>query len=197
MIRTRFCMLVGSASKVYLVENQHSANASLLAVANSRQVRRRSNKSSASRKTLTAYRQGKISIIIATDRASRGLDLPSLSHVVNYDVPSSITTYVHRVGRTARAGKEGSAWTLVAHREGRWFEKEKTVIDSTQMRISDWNLKLIRPTASNILTNSRLTTIVIHLQCTLRPSRFHPDHLQALRPHLWRTSMEFWLCLRS
>ncbi|KAH8433482.1 putative ATP-dependent RNA helicase DBP6 [Aspergillus melleus] len=84
----------------------------------------KSNKSSASRKTLTAYRQGKISIIIATDRASRGLDLPSLSHVVNYDVPSSVTTYVHRVGRTARAGKEGSAWTLVAHREGRWFEKE-------------------------------------------------------------------------
>ncbi|KAF9887375.1 ATP-dependent RNA helicase dbp6 [Aspergillus nanangensis] len=81
----------------------------------------KSNKSSASRKTLTAYRRGKISIIFATDRASRGLDLPSLSHVVNYDVPTSVTTYVHRVGRTARAEKDGSAWTLVAHREGRWF----------------------------------------------------------------------------
>ncbi|KAF5860945.1 ATP-dependent RNA helicase dbp6 [Aspergillus alliaceus] len=86
----------------------------------------KSNKSSASRKTLTAYRQGKISIIIATDRASRGLDLQSLTHVVNYDIPTSITTYVHRVGRTARAGREGSAWTLVAHREGRWFMKEIT-----------------------------------------------------------------------
>lgn len=84
----------------------------------------KSNKSSASRKTLTAYRRGKVSIIIATDRASRGLDLPSLNHVVNYDVPPSVTTYVHRVGRTARAGREGSAWTLVAHREGRWFVKE-------------------------------------------------------------------------
>ncbi|KAL2869262.1 putative ATP-dependent RNA helicase DBP6 [Aspergillus lucknowensis] len=84
----------------------------------------KSNKSSASRKTLTAYRQGKLSIIIATDRASRGLDLPSLAHVVNYDVPTSLTTYVHRVGRTARAGKAGSAWTLVAHREGRWFTNE-------------------------------------------------------------------------
>ncbi|KAL4934091.1 putative ATP-dependent RNA helicase DBP6 [Aspergillus undulatus] len=84
----------------------------------------KSNKSSASRKTLSAYRQGKLSIIIATDRASRGLDLQSLSHVINYDVPASITTYVHRVGRTARAGKEGSAWTLVAHREGRWFTNE-------------------------------------------------------------------------
>lgn len=84
----------------------------------------KSNKSSASRKTLTAFRRGKISIIVATDRASRGLDLPSLTHVVNYDVPPSITTYVHRVGRTARAGKEGSAWTLFAHREGRWFTNE-------------------------------------------------------------------------
>ncbi|KAL5333272.1 P-loop containing nucleoside triphosphate hydrolase protein [Aspergillus crustosus] len=84
----------------------------------------KSNKSSASRKTLTAYRQGKLSIMIATDRASRGLDLQSLTHVVNYDVPASITTYVHRVGRTARADKEGSAWTLVAHREGRWFTNE-------------------------------------------------------------------------
>ncbi|BCS18562.1 putative ATP-dependent RNA helicase DBP6 [Aspergillus puulaauensis] len=84
----------------------------------------KSNKSSASRKTLSAYRQGKLSIIIATDRASRGLDLQSLTHVINYDVPASITTYVHRVGRTARAGREGSAWTLVAHREGRWFTNE-------------------------------------------------------------------------
>ncbi|KAL4960247.1 putative ATP-dependent RNA helicase DBP6 [Aspergillus stella-maris] len=84
----------------------------------------KSNKSSASRKTLSAYRQGKLSIIIATDRASRGLDLQSLTHVINYDIPASITTYVHRVGRTARAGKKGSAWTLVAHREGRWFTNE-------------------------------------------------------------------------
>ncbi|KAJ0418568.1 P-loop containing nucleoside triphosphate hydrolase protein [Aspergillus carlsbadensis] len=84
----------------------------------------KSNKSSASRKTLTAYRHGKLSIIIATDRASRGLDLTSLTHVVNYDVPASLTTYVHRVGRTARAGREGLAWTLVAHREGRWFMNE-------------------------------------------------------------------------
>ncbi|KAE8367261.1 P-loop containing nucleoside triphosphate hydrolase protein [Aspergillus caelatus] len=94
----------------------------------------KSNKSSASRKTLTAYRQGKISIIIATDRASRGLDLQSLTHVVNYDVPTSITTYVHRVGRTARANREGSAWTLVAHREGRWFTKE--IIQTSDNRIT-------------------------------------------------------------
>lgn len=63
-------------------------------------------------------------MVVATDRASRGLDLAALGHVVNYDVPSSLTTYVHRVGRTARAGNAGCAWTLVAHREGRWFSNE-------------------------------------------------------------------------
>jgi ATP-dependent RNA helicase DDX51/DBP6 len=47
-----------------------------------------------------------------------------LAHVVSYDVPTSVTTYIHRVGRTARAGKEGKAWTLVGHREARWFWNE-------------------------------------------------------------------------
>lgn len=77
--------------------------------------------SRSTRKALTNFRNHKVRVIIATDRASRGLDLPGLGHVISYDVPTSMTTYVHRVGRTARAGKEGTAWTLVAHREGRWF----------------------------------------------------------------------------
>jgi ATP-dependent RNA helicase DDX51/DBP6 len=77
--------------------------------------------SSASRRALSLFRSGKSTILIATDRASRGLDIPDLDHVVSYDVPSSALTYVHRVGRTARAGKEGTAWTLVEHREAKWF----------------------------------------------------------------------------
>ncbi|KAF3893052.1 ATP-dependent RNA helicase [Trichophyton interdigitale] len=84
----------------------------------------KSNKSSTSRRAISAYRKGKIQIIIATDRASRGLDLPLLDNVINYDVPNSLTTYVHRVGRTARAGRPGSAWTLVTHSEGRWFTND-------------------------------------------------------------------------
>ncbi|KAK4986984.1 ATP-dependent RNA helicase dbp6 [Elasticomyces elasticus] len=63
-------------------------------------------------------------ILISTDRASRGLDLSSLTHVVNYDVPRSLKSYVHRVGRTARAGRVGEAWTLFDEREGRWFWNE-------------------------------------------------------------------------
>lgn len=76
------------------------------------------------RSVLSSYRNGNIKLIIATDRASRGLDLPALDNVICYDVPASVTAYVHRVGRTARAGRTGHAWTLVAKREGRWFSKE-------------------------------------------------------------------------
>ncbi|RMZ87895.1 hypothetical protein DV736_g4881, partial [Chaetothyriales sp. CBS 134916] len=80
--------------------------------------------SATSRRALRAFRAGRTAILIATDRASRGLDIPNLEHVISYDVPSSALTYVHRVGRTARAGKPGIAWTLVEHREGAWFWRE-------------------------------------------------------------------------
>ena len=60
-------------------------------------------------------------ILIATDRASRGRDLPELSSVINYDVPHSVNTYVHRIGRTARAGRQGHAWTLLQHKEAAWY----------------------------------------------------------------------------
>ncbi|KAL6720605.1 ATP-dependent RNA helicase dbp6 [Lecanora helva] len=80
--------------------------------------------SSKARKTLSAFRKNKLSILIASDRASRGLDIPDLAHVVNYDMPPSLTSYIHRVGRTARAGKEGRATTLIAENEARWFWNE-------------------------------------------------------------------------
>ena len=80
--------------------------------------------SATSRKTLKDFRSCKLSIILASDRASRGLDIPELSHVINYDMPKSLTSYVHRVGRTARAEKDGLATTFVAHHEARWFWNE-------------------------------------------------------------------------
>ena len=82
---------------------------------------RSTTSSSTSRRSLKSFLSGHTAILVATDRASRGLDIPDLEHVISYDVPSSALTYVHRVGRTARAGKEGTAWTLLEWREGRWF----------------------------------------------------------------------------
>jgi len=84
----------------------------------------KSTSTSSGRQVLSAFRTGKVSILIASDRASRGLDIQNLRCVINYDIPTSVTSYIHRVGRTARAGKEGLAWTLTAHNEARWFWNE-------------------------------------------------------------------------
>jgi ATP-dependent RNA helicase DDX51/DBP6 len=79
---------------------------------------------SSRRKTIHSFSAGKLSILVASDLVSRGLDLPNLAHVINYDIPSSLTNYVHRVGRTARAGRKGWAWTMFTPTEGRWFWQE-------------------------------------------------------------------------
>ncbi len=63
--------------------------------------------------TLDAFRRGDISLLAASDVAARGLDIPDVSHIFNFDVPITPEDYVHRIGRTGRAGKEGYAATLV------------------------------------------------------------------------------------
>lgn len=65
------------------------------------------------------FRDGALDVLVATDVAARGLDIEHISHVVNFDVPSSPDAYVHRIGRTGRAGREGMAITLVEPREHR------------------------------------------------------------------------------
>jgi ATP-dependent RNA helicase DeaD len=69
--------------------------------------------------TVDKLRKGKLDILIATDVAARGLDVDRISHVVNYDIPYDVETYIHRIGRTGRAGKEGDAILFVAPREQR------------------------------------------------------------------------------
>lgn len=64
--------------------------------------------------TLARYRQGAFSVLVATDVAARGLDIPTISHVVNYDLPDSAEDYVHRIGRTGRAGRTGTALSFVS-----------------------------------------------------------------------------------
>ncbi|BEI90714.1 uncharacterized protein CcaverHIS019_0307840 [Cutaneotrichosporon cavernicola] len=62
---------------------------------------------------LRHFRDGKSEVLVVTDVAARGLDIPAMGHVINFDFPSGVRVFVHRVGRTARAGQKGHAWSLV------------------------------------------------------------------------------------
>ncbi len=70
-------------------------------------------------RTLDGLRQGRTRVLVATDVAARGIDVPGISHVINFDLPRQAEDYVHRIGRTGRAGREGVAVSLVAHFEKR------------------------------------------------------------------------------
>ena len=79
-------------------------------------------------KTLAAFVGGRTRILVATNVAARGLDIPNVSHVINYDLPEDVETYVHRIGRTARAGKDGVAATLIGETEIKEFDKIKRAL---------------------------------------------------------------------
>ena len=68
---------------------------------------------------LMAFRDGRVQILVATDVAARGLDVPTITHVINYGLPMKAEDYVHRIGRTGRAGREGQAITIAEFRDRR------------------------------------------------------------------------------
>jgi ATP-dependent RNA helicase DeaD len=67
--------------------------------------------------TLRKFKDGSLEFLVATDVAARGIDVENVSHVINYDFPQDIESYIHRIGRTGRAKKEGTAYSLVTARE--------------------------------------------------------------------------------
>ncbi len=73
-------------------------------------------------KTLDAFRAGEIQLLIASDVAARGLDIPAVSHIFNFDVPFHADDYVHRIGRTGRAGRSGHAYMLVTPRDAKFVD---------------------------------------------------------------------------
>ncbi len=72
---------------------------------------------------INGFKLGKVRILVATDIAARGIDIPHIAHVINYDLPMTAEDYIHRVGRTARAGADGNALSFVTPEErGQWKE---------------------------------------------------------------------------
>jgi len=99
-------------------------------------------------RVMNRFRNAQVEILVATDVAARGLDVPDVSHVINYDIPWDPESYVHRIGRTGRAGRTGDAITLVTPREQRLLRTIERVINKrlTRMRL---------PSQSDIATRKR------------------------------------------
>jgi len=101
-------------------------------------------------RVIEQLKSGALDIVIATDVAARGIDVPRISHVVNYDIPYDTEAYVHRIGRTGRAGRTGNAILFVAPREIRML---RTIERATRQPIAPLTL----PSRQDV-TNKRVTT---------------------------------------
>ena len=77
---------------------------------------------------LEKFTNGEISLLVASDVAARGLDIPNVSHVFNFDVPTHAEDYVHRIGRTARAGRSGSAISIITKADKRYIDSIEKLI---------------------------------------------------------------------
>ncbi len=115
-------------------------------------------------RVMASFRSGKTELLVATDVAARGLDISHVSHVMNYDVPTSPEGYIHRIGRTGRAGRAGEAITLVEPRE-RWLLQNierltKSTIDMATL-----------PTVAD-LQAKRLERIGVSIQGILAGNKF-------------------------
>ncbi|MCZ8374544.1 MAG: DEAD/DEAH box helicase [Beijerinckiaceae bacterium] len=87
---------------------------------------------------LDAFRKNELTLLVASDVAARGLDIPDVSHVFNYDIPHHAEDYVHRIGRTGRAGRLGTAYTLVARGDEKYLQAiEKLITKSIEWEAGD------------------------------------------------------------
>ena len=99
-------------------------------------------------RTLESFRKGELRFLVASDVAARGLDIPDVSHVFNYDVPHHADDYVHRIGRTGRAGRSGETFMLVTPADGRSLDKVLKLIGKTpdeRVLDLDWSQAKSRP----------------------------------------------------
>ena len=110
-------------------------------------------------KTVDNLKRKKIDILIATDVAARGLDVPRISHVVNYDVPYDTETYIHRIGRTGRAGREGDAILFVAPREKRILQQIE--------RATKQKIEMLEMPSTEIINNKRIARFTQNITDTL------------------------------
>ena len=122
-------LVIAMQSRGYMVEGMHGDMS---------QVQRM--------KTLKKFKDGALKFLVATDVAARGIDVEGVTHVINYELPQDIESYVHRIGRTGRAGREGTAYSIITPRE---FGYLKQIRNTTKSDI----IKKSVPTVQEIYNN--------------------------------------------
>jgi len=129
-------------------------------------------------RTLESFRKGELRLLVASDVAARGLDIPDVSHVFNYDVPHHADDYVHRIGRTGRAGKSGKTYMIITPADARNLDKVLKLIGKTPVEV---NLEL---DFSNAVSEPRSR----EGRPSRRPAR-GDDRPRPVRPHGERAPM--------
>jgi ATP-dependent RNA helicase DeaD len=110
-------------------------------------------------RTIENLKKGRIDILVATDVAARGLDVERISHVINYDIPHDTEAYVHRIGRTGRAGRTGDAILFVSPREKRLLGNIERV---TKQKVEEMQLP-----STEIINNTRISRFKQRISDTL------------------------------
>jgi ATP-dependent RNA helicase RhlE len=104
---------------------------------------------------LTGFRNGSIKILVATDIAARGIDVLSISHVINYDIPESTDDYIHRIGRTGRVDKNGDALTFVTNADTDKIRALERLLDAPLQRMTLQSFDYTKPAPDKELSYSQ------------------------------------------
>jgi len=127
-------------------------------------------------RVMKAFRSHRTNVLVATDLASRGLDVMDITHIINYDIPEDPSGYVHRIGRTARMGKTGVAFTFVTREEGRFLTEVEKLINKELPRYDPPWLVRREPTAEEIAAAAAATAPVDEGE--LVPARYRAPRKQ-------------------
>lgn len=129
---------------------------------------------------LESFRSGNVDILLATDLAARGLDISQVKSVINFEMPSQVESYVHRIGRTARAGRSGKCCTLIG--EGRRYLMKEIVKDAEQKRnlvSKDSTLSSTSSSTGLIRSRTIAQTVITHFAAKIRSLETHVNEVIA------------------
>lgn len=142
---------------------------------------------SARERTVDRLKQGKIDVLVATDVVARGLDVERVSHVINYDIPYDTESYVHRIGRTGRAGRTGDAILFISHREKRLLfaieKMTKQVIEKMEIpsisQLNESRLGRFKSSVLDALNEDAIEAYMPVVEAIMAESESSPERVMA------------------